>query len=113
MFNKAISTHGVPKRLSSDNDPLFMHHQRQANLRILDVDEIKIVPYTPLSHPCIERLIGSIRREFLDHILFSNATDLEKKLTEFQAYYNIEVIAHSAAIRQLFELEVLPNCKPY
>ena len=60
----------------------------QANLRILDVDEIKTVPYTPLSHPFIERLIVTIRREFLDHILFWNVTDLEKKLTEFQAYYN-------------------------
>ena len=88
MFNKAISTNDVPKHLSSDNDPLFLYHQWQANLRILGVDEIKTVPYTPLSHPFIERIIGTIRREFLDHILFWNATDLEKKLTDFQAYYN-------------------------
>jgi transposase InsO family protein len=88
MFNNAISTHGVPKRLSADNDPLFLYHQWQANLRILYVDEIKTVPYTAHSHPFIERLIGTIRREYLDQILFWNATDLEKKLTEFQAYYN-------------------------
>jgi transposase InsO family protein len=88
MFNIAISTHGVPKRLSSDNDPLFLYHQWQANLRILEVDEIKTVPYTPLSHPFIERLIGTIRREFLDQTLFWNATDLERKLADFQHYYN-------------------------
>ena len=29
-----------------------------------------------------------MRREFLDHVLFWNARDLERKLTEFQAYYN-------------------------
>ena len=88
MFNTAISTKGVPKYLSSDNDPLFQHHQWQANLRILDVDELKSIPYTPCSHPFIERLIGTIRREYLDHTLFWNANDLEKKLTDFQMYYN-------------------------
>src|SRR5210317_483186 len=88
MFNTAISNKGVPKYLSSDNDPLFLYHQWQANLRILDVDEIKTVPYTPLSHPFVERLIRTIRREYLDHMLFWNAVDLERKLADFQQYYN-------------------------
>ena len=88
MFNTAISTKGVPKYLSSDNDPLFLYHRWQANLRILDVDEIKTVPYTPLSHPFVERLIGTIRREYLDHTLFWNAVDLERKLELFKDYYN-------------------------
>jgi len=88
MFNTAISTRGVPKYLSSDNDPLFQYHQWQANLRILNVDELKSIPYTPCSHPFIERLIGTIRREFIDHILFWNAGDQERKLADFQTYYN-------------------------
>ena len=88
MFNSAISTKGAPKYLSSDNDPLFLYQQWQANLRILGADEIKTVPYTPLSHPFIERLIGTIRREYLDHILFWNAQDLVRKLEDFRHYYN-------------------------
>jgi len=36
MFNRAISGMGVPKRLSSDHDTLFIFHRWQANLRILD-----------------------------------------------------------------------------
>jgi hypothetical protein len=44
MFNKIISGKDIPQRLSSDNDPLFRYHQWQANLRILDIDEIKSVP---------------------------------------------------------------------
>ena len=36
----------------------------------------------------IERLIGTIRREFLDHTLFWNAVDLERKLETFKEYYN-------------------------
>jgi Integrase core domain len=43
---------------------------------------------TGLSHPFVERLIGTVRREFLDHVLFWNARDLERKLAEFQVYYN-------------------------
>jgi hypothetical protein len=34
----------------------------KANLRVLEVKEIKRVPYVPLSHPFVERLIGTIRR---------------------------------------------------
>jgi putative transposase len=88
MFNHAISSRGSPKYLSSDNDPLFLYHQWQANLRILGADEVKTVPYTPLSHPFVERLIGTIRREFLDQTLFWNAGDLERKLADFRQYYN-------------------------
>src|SRR2546428_9756864 len=43
----------------TDYDPLYRFHQWQANLRILDVKEIKTVPYLPLSHPFVERLIGT------------------------------------------------------
>jgi len=95
MINTPISTMGAPKYLSSDNDPLFQYHQWQANLRILSIDEIKTVPYTPLSHPFIERLIGTIRREYLDHILFWNAQDLERKLVDFRQYYNRDRVHQS------------------
>ena len=87
MFNTAISANGAPQYLSSDHDPLFTYHRWTANLRILDVHEIKSIPYTPRSHPFIERLIGTIRREFLDHTLFWNAVDLERKLDTFKDYY--------------------------
>ena len=70
------------------HDPLFEAHRWRANLRILEIDEIKTVPRVPLSHPFVERLIGTVRREFLDHVLFWNARDLERKLSEFQVYYN-------------------------
>jgi hypothetical protein len=43
---------------------------------------------TTAKHPFVERLIGTVRREFLDHVLFWNARDLERKLAEFQVYYN-------------------------
>jgi len=88
MFNTAISTQGAPYYLSSDNDPLFRYHRWKANLRILEIQEIKSIPYVPLSHPFIERLIGTLRREFLDHVFFWNANDLERKMEGFRQYYN-------------------------
>jgi putative transposase len=88
MFNVAIHGRGTPRHLSTDHDPLFEAHRWTANLRILEIDEIKTVPHVPLSHPFVERLIGTVRREFLDHVLFWNARDLERKLTDFQAYDN-------------------------
>ena len=42
----------------------------------------------PISHPFVERLIGTIRRECLDRTLFWATTDLERKLVDFQRYYN-------------------------
>jgi len=83
----AISTQDVPHYLSSDNDPLFRYHRWQAHLRILDIQEIKPVPCVPLSHPFVERLIGTIRREYLDRTLFWDSVDLEKKLEDFRHYY--------------------------
>src|SRR5512132_1024398 len=88
MFHRAIRGHSRPKYLSSDHDPLYRFHQWQANLRVLGVTEIKTVPYVPLSHPFIERMIGTIRREYLDLILFWTTADLETKLLDFQHYYN-------------------------
>ena len=79
----------VPKYLSSDQDPLYRFQQWHANLRVLGVTEIKTVPYVPMSHPFVERLIGTIRRGYLDVALFWTAVDLESKLSEFRDYYNL------------------------
>ena len=63
MFNQAIrGCRAMPKHLSSDHDPLYRFKQWQANLRILQVAEIKTVPYVPLSHPFVERLIETFER---------------------------------------------------
>jgi hypothetical protein len=49
MFKDAIAGAGLlPRYLSSDSDPLFFYHRWMANLRVLEVEEIKTVPYVPL-----------------------------------------------------------------
>ena len=88
MFNRAIAKKTPPRCLSSDHDPLFRFHRWLANLRVLEVDEIKAIPCTPRSHAFVERLIGTVRREYLDRILFWTRADLETRLVEFQNYNN-------------------------
>ena len=88
MFNCATAGQPKPKYLSTDHDPLFRFHRWLANLRVLEVEEIKSVPYAPVSHPFVERLIGTIRREYLDRVFFWNAVDLARKLNEYKDYYN-------------------------
>ena len=88
IFNDATKGQFWPKYLSSDNDPLFQYRRWKANMRVLDIEEIKSLPHVPMSHPFVERLIGSIRRELLDHTFFWTVTDLENKLLDYQCYYN-------------------------
>ncbi|HIG27428.1 MAG TPA: hypothetical protein EYQ50_06390 [Verrucomicrobiales bacterium] len=55
---------------------------------MLNIESVRTVPYVPSSHPFIERKIGTIRREYLDHVFYWNGADLEKKLDEYQKYFN-------------------------
>jgi len=75
LFNDATSEQGWPERISTDYDPIFQYHRWKATLRILEIEEIKSLPYVPMSHPFVERLIGSIRRKLLDQTFFWTASD--------------------------------------
>ena len=89
MLDEVLGRDGsLPKSLSSDHDPLFEFHRWIANLRILEINVVKTVPNVPISHPFVERLIGTIRRELLDHIPFWTKRDLERKLSDFAENYN-------------------------
>jgi transposase InsO family protein len=69
-FFNATSGQGWPERISTDDDPIFQYHRWKATLRILEIKKIKSLPYVPMSHPFVERLIGSVREELLDQTLF-------------------------------------------
>jgi transposase InsO family protein len=97
MLNRAIAGQKSPKHLSSDHDPLCRFHRWLANLRVLAIEEIKSVPYAPVSHPFIERFIGTIRREYLDRAFFWNAMDLNRKLAQFHDYFNAHRVHRSLA----------------
>ena len=88
MFNQAIANQSLPARLSLDHDPLFEFHLWPANLRILEIEPVRSVPYAPQSHPYVERLIGTTGRGYLDRLFFWNGRDLNRKLKLFRNYYN-------------------------
>jgi hypothetical protein len=79
-----------------------------ANLRLLEIAEIKSVPYIQVSHP-VERVIGTIWREYLDRRFFWNAVDLTRKLEEFKGLVTVVAAAISpqAAARRLTTLASL------
>jgi hypothetical protein len=85
---QAIAGKALSRRLSTDHDPLFRFHRWLANLRVVEIAEIKSVPYAPMSHPFVERLIGTIRREYVDCTFFWNSIDLRRNLEDFRRYYN-------------------------
>jgi putative transposase len=88
LFNQAIAGQALAVRRSFDHDPLFQFQRWPANLRVLGVEPVQTVPQVPWSHPFVERLIGTIRREYLDRLFFWTADDLERKLELFKNYYN-------------------------
>jgi hypothetical protein len=51
-------------------------------------DRNQVHPYVPLSHPFVERLIGTLRREYLDQTLFWTTADLENKRLDFRTCFN-------------------------
>jgi putative transposase len=95
MFNRAVTGQPLPRHLSTDHDPLFRFHRWIANLRVIEIEEVKSLPYVPVSHPFVERLIGTIRREYLDQVFFWNALDLTRKLKAFRDYYNASRVHRS------------------
>ena len=89
MF-ESISKGFSPKNLSTDNDPLFNYYFWKEGLEWNDINEIMSVSYVPFIHPFIERLIGTVRRDFTDRCLFWSEEDAEKKLGLYKEYYNNE-----------------------
>jgi transposase InsO family protein len=49
----------------------------------MGIEEVLIAPRSPWQNPFVERLIGSIRRECLDHVLVINEAHLRRVLREY------------------------------
>ena len=53
----------------------------------MGIDEIRIAPRSPWQNPFVERLIGSIRRECLGHVIVFNERSLRRILRSYVAYH--------------------------
>jgi transposase InsO family protein len=54
----------------------------------LGIEEVVTAPRSPWQNPFCERVIGSIRRECLDHVIVMNERHLRRILREYVDYYH-------------------------
>jgi putative transposase len=53
----------------------------------MGITEVITAPRSPRQNACVERVIGSIRREYLDHIVIFNERHLRRLLSSYVDYY--------------------------
>ena len=57
-------------------------------VKVLGIEEVVTAARSPWQNPYAERLIGSLRRECLDHVIVLDAVHLWRVLAKYFAYYN-------------------------
>ncbi|SRR6266545_1421157 len=87
QITEAFPWDHAPRYLIRDRDtsygPVFV-----LRLRAMGIRDRPIAPRSPWQNAYVERLIGSIRRECLDHIIVFGEAQLRRILGEYAAYYN-------------------------
>ena len=77
-----------PRYLFRDNDRIYGHRVR-AFLARCGIQEVRTAYGSPWQNPYVERFIGTLRRELLDHVIVLNQDHLERLLREFiEEYYH-------------------------
>ena len=84
---RAYGWQQTPRSLVRDRDcvygDLFVRR-----LRAMGIRDRPIAPRSPWQNGCAERLIGSIRRDCLDHVVVFGERHLRHLLNSYQSYYN-------------------------
>jgi len=77
----------APKYLLRDRDGIYgTVFQNRANN--LGITEVKTAPQSPWQNPYCERIIGSIRRDCLNHLIVLNTNHLKSIITDYFEYYH-------------------------
>jgi putative transposase len=77
----------APKYLLRDRDSTYGTYFRRRLIN-MGITEVIIAPRSPWQNPFVERLIGSIRRDCLDHAIVLNESHLKRILTSYFEYYH-------------------------
>ena len=77
----------APRFLIRDNDNIYGDYFSD-RVGHMGIDEVTIAPKSPWQNPYVERLIGSIRRECLDHVIVLNEDHLRRILDDYFAYHH-------------------------
>jgi transposase InsO family protein len=84
---EALPYEAAPTYLLRDRDRIY-GAEFARRVERMGIREVLIVPCAPWQNPFAERVIGSIRRECLDHFLILNGRHLHRLLRAYRAYYN-------------------------
>ena len=84
---EAFPWNEAPRYLIRDRDSIYGAAFRQ-RLKNMGIKQVVIAPRSPWQNPYVERMIGSIRRECLDHVIVFNEAHLILILSEYFAYYH-------------------------
>jgi transposase InsO family protein len=76
-----------PGYLLRDRDQIFGKNFVD-QVKAMGIKQVLSTPRSPWQRAYIERLIGSIRRECLDHVIVFNEGSLHRTLTSYLAYYH-------------------------
>jgi transposase InsO family protein len=60
----------------------------RAKVKAMDIEEVVTAPRSPWQNPFVERVIGSIRRECLDHVIVLNERHLRRILASYVDYHH-------------------------
>ena len=83
---EAFPWDSAPHYLLRDRDGSYGEKFHEAT-SWLGIREVLTAPQSPWQNPYVERLIGSIRRECLDHVIVLNETGLRRILKSYFDYY--------------------------
>src|SRR3989441_1401762 len=83
----AFPDDSAPSYLLRDRDAVYGHVFQQ-RVKGMGVAEVLTTPQSPWQNPFAERLIGSIRRECLNHVLVLGERHLRRTLAQYFAYYH-------------------------
>jgi putative transposase len=84
---EAFPWDSAPRYLLRDRDGSYGEKFHEAT-RWLGIREVLTAPRSPWQNPYVERLIGSIRRECLDHVIVVNESGLQRVLKSYFEYYD-------------------------
>ena len=83
----AFPYEAAPRFLIRDRDGIYGEYF-QNRVKSLEIEEVPIAPRSPWQNPYCERVIGSIRRECLDHVIVLDEAHVRRILTDYFAYYH-------------------------
>ncbi len=84
---EAFPEETAPRFLIRDRDSIYGEFFRY-RIKNMGIEEVVTAPRSPWQNPCAERLIGSIRRECLDHVIVLNEAHVRRILASYFEYYH-------------------------